>query len=114
MPSSIEALVQRQLEAYNRHDLEQFLACYSPEVEVRTFPEQTLLMTGRGEMRERYASLFERGTVQAELLQRMTLGDVAIDYERVEGLEDQPGHVDAVAMYHVEGDFIRRVWFIKP
>jgi len=38
-PSPAEALVQRQLEAYNAHDLEGFIATYAPGIEIFDLPD---------------------------------------------------------------------------
>src|SRR5690606_26002969 len=81
-------LAQRQLDAYNAHDLERFVACYHPEVEVRDFPAGELRLRGHADLRERYGPLFERPELHAELVARMTLGAVVIDQERVRGLRD--------------------------
>jgi hypothetical protein len=105
-------LAQRQLDAYNSHDLEAFVACYHPEVEVRDFPSGELSFQGHAAMRQRYGPVFERGTIHAELVGRICQGVVAIDQEHVTGLADEP--VDAVAMYEIEGELIRRVWFVRP
>ncbi|MBL4846222.1 MAG: nuclear transport factor 2 family protein [Planctomycetes bacterium] len=111
--STAEALAQRQLDAYNAHDLEAFVACYADEVEVRTFPGAGPPdFTGHGALRSRYGPLFEKGTIQAELLTRITIGKTSIDHERVTGLgEDRV--VFAVAIYEVGDERIQKVWFIR-
>jgi hypothetical protein len=111
--SSPEALAQRQLDAYNARDLEAFLACYHPEVEVRDFPSGKLTMSGREAMRERYGELFERAPeLHAALVSRTAHAQVAIDTEAVTGLREGET-VHAIAIYEVEGESIRRVWFVK-
>ena len=56
--SGPERVVQEQVEAYNRHDIEAFLKTYSPEVKVFEFPD-TLRFSGHEAMRERYGKLFK-------------------------------------------------------
>lgn len=105
-------LAQRQLDAYNARDLEAFLACYHPEVEVRSFPAGTLRMAGRDAMRERYGRLFESAPdLHAALVSRTALAGVAIDTEAVTGLREG-ATVEAIAIYELEDDLIRRVWFV--
>ncbi len=106
-------LAQRQLDAYNARDLEAFAACYHPEVEVRDFPSGELRLTGHAALRERYGPMFrERTALHADVVQRIAQGQVVIDQERVRGLSDA-GEVEAVAIYEVDGDTIRRVWFVR-
>lgn len=104
-------LAQRQLDAYNAGDLNAFLACYHHEVEVRSFPAQELLMQGLVELHARYEALFAERRPQAELLGRMAVGDVVIDHERVTGLSEGAGPVEAIAIYEVVDARIRRVFF---
>lgn len=120
MSSAAETLAQRQLDAYNGHDLEAFVACYAPSVEVRTFPGAGPPdFAGHEALRARYGPMFEQGTIHAELLNRITIGATAIDHERVTGLvkegqeEGEERVVFAVAIYEVADDLIQKVWFIR-
>lgn len=109
------ALVQRQLDAYNAHDLEAFLACYAPDVRVETFPGGEPLCLGREAMRARYAPLLARPDLHAALVGRLALGRVVVDQERVRGL-DPAREVDALAIYELgQGDaaLIERVRFVR-
>lgn len=112
--TAIARLAQRQLDAYNAHDLEAFVACYTDDVEVRDLRAGTLLMQGREALRARYGPMFERPALHAALVDRTVMGeDVAIDEERVRGLRDDV-EVHAVAIYERRGDLIARVWFVRP
>ena len=42
-----EGFAQRQLDAYNAHDLARFVAEYTEDVRVFNFPDPTPVMTGR-------------------------------------------------------------------
>lgn len=105
-------LAQRQLDAYNAHDLEAFVACYHPEVEVRDFPAGTLRFQGHAELRARYGPMFENPALHAHLVSRTALGPLCIDTERVEGIREGED-VSAIAIYECEGESIRRVWFVR-
>ncbi|NUN53910.1 MAG: nuclear transport factor 2 family protein [Planctomycetaceae bacterium] len=104
-------MAQRQLDAYNAHDLEAFLLCYAEDVEVRRLPGGESIAAGRAGMRKVYGDLFaSRPGRRADLLARMECGRFCVDHERV---SDGPGTPDrfAVAIYECEGGWIRRVWF---
>ncbi|MBX3470373.1 MAG: nuclear transport factor 2 family protein [Planctomycetes bacterium] len=108
-------LAQRQLDAYNAHDIEAFVACFAEDVVVADVRTGAVIMQGREAMHARYGALFARPALHAALVSRTTLGDdVVLDVERVAGLRDDGGEVDAVAIYERRGDVIARVWFVRP
>ena len=105
-------LAQAQLDAYNAHDIDAFVACYHPDVEICDFPSGEPTLRGTAAMKERYGPLFERGTLHAKVVSRVAKGQIVIDEERVTGLRDGE-EVHAVAIYEVEDSTIRRVWFVR-
>ena len=105
-------LAQRQLDAYNCADLDTFCACYADDVEVYDLPAMTLVLKGRAALRERYGPYFATMKPQAVLTSpRLVLGTMAIDPEHV--VRTDGSEAQAIALYHVDGDVIRRVWFIR-
>lgn len=104
-----EDLAQRQLVAYNAHDLEGFLSVYSKEVKLYNFPNE-LILEGIDQMRERYATRFESASLYAEVVNRNVMGDYIIDQERVIGIGSE--EVKATVIYHVSEGLIDKVWFI--
>jgi hypothetical protein len=79
----IEAPVQRQLDAYNAHDLERFLA--------------------------EYTDRFTIPTLHARLVNRIVAGNIVVDHEDITGLAET--NRTAVAVYEVVDGRIRTVWF---
>ena len=100
-------MAQRQLDAYNARDIEAFLACYAPDVEVRDFPSGALTMEGREAMRARYGDMFARcpdlhARLYAEAVRELrTFSEGAqADRTEYEGDMDLPPyskHIDYVA-----------------
>lgn len=112
MPSPIE-VVQAQFDAYNRHDLDAFVAVHSPTVELYRFPTNDLILSGRDALREFYGTnRFSIPELRAELIQRQTLGPYVIDTERLFGL-GADDVLDVIAIYRVEDGLIAKVWFIR-
>ena len=104
---------QRQLDAYNAHDLEAFLAVYHDNCVVRAMPSGETLMEGKEAMRARYGALFEsHPDLHASLNARIEHKSFAIDHEEVVGLRENET-VYAVAMYEVREDLIQSVWFLR-
>jgi hypothetical protein len=108
-----EQIVQRQLEAYNAHDLDAFCDTYAEDVEIIRLPDPAPALRGRDALRAFYASQrFNLPALHATIRQRMVLGNKVIDHEHVTGLDPQSREV--VAIYEVIDGLIARVWFVAP
>lgn len=106
----VAAPVQRQLDAYNAHDLERFVAEYHDDVQVFRPPATAPVLAGKAAFAAHYAkNRFNVPTLHAALLNRIVAGSVVVDHEHITGLGDVP--LAAVAVYAVEDGRIRRVWF---
>jgi imidazolonepropionase-like amidohydrolase len=104
------ALAQRQLNAYNVRNIEAFLEPYAEDVEIYTYPDK-LENKGKAEMRKIYSDMFERTPdLHCELLGRIVQGNVVIDKERVQFGKNV---IEAVAIYHIENNKIKKVYFIQ-
>lgn len=102
--------MQAQLEAYNAHDLDGFLACYAPDAVIR-HADGRLLMSGYDEIRARYQRLFsEHPAVNAQVSTRIRTGEWVVDEEWVQ-LTDEQLHV--VVGYLVRDSLIRAVVMIR-
>ena len=102
--------VQRQLEAYNAHDLDRFLAEYTDDVRVFRPPAAEPVVSGKKAFGEHYAkNRFTLPNLHARLVNRIVSGNIVVDQEEVTGLSKP--NVSAVAVYEVVSDKIRTVWF---
>ena len=110
LKDSPEDLAQRQLNAYNLRNIEAFLEPYADDVEVYQYPN-TLQFKGKETMRNSYAQMFESvPNLHCELVDRIVQGNIVIDKERVQ-FGDRI--VEAVAIYHIENNKIKKVFFIQ-
>ncbi len=105
-----EALVQRQLNAYNARNLEAFLDTYAEDVELYEFPSK-LLSKGKAQMRKDYAFLNTVTNLHCEIKGRIVQGNTIIDNESVTGFGNNA--IKATAIYQVEDNKIKRVYFIS-
>lgn len=97
MNESPADLVQRQLDAYNAHDVQALLATYAADARQYAHPA-TLLASGADEIGARMAARFADRQLHAELLRRVVMGNIVIDHERV---TSAGGAVEVVAIYEV-------------
>jgi hypothetical protein len=103
------SVVQRQVDAYNSHDLDAFVATYSEDVLLYRVPATTPALAGRDKLAAFYRDTrFNRPQLHAEILARTVIGNKVIDHERISGLRAEP--FEAVAAYVVEGGLIRSAW----
>ncbi|ASZ14481.1 amidohydrolase family protein [Chitinophaga pendula] len=109
IPVTPEILAQQQLNAYNAHDVEAFLAPYSDSVEIYNQTTQKLLMKGKEEMRKGYDQFFKRNPqVHCQVINRIVVGNTVVDQERLTGISQV---VNAGAIYIIENKKIRKVYF---
>ena len=106
-----EQLVQRQLNAYNTTNLDEFMATYADSIVLYNHPN-TVRVEGKDAMRTRYETFFKRNpNVHCEIISRTVLGNRVIDHEIVTGRSNGE-NLESVAVYEIENGLIRRVYFI--
>jgi hypothetical protein len=101
-------VVERQIAAYNTHDLDAFAATYTKDIRVVRRDGSEAL--GREALRETYAPQFAEGRCRAEIVGRLAEGDWVVDHEVAHGVADEP--VRLLVAYRVRGGLIDRVEFL--
>jgi hypothetical protein len=110
--SSPEAVVQRQLDAYNLRDIEALLAVYAPEAQLFEYPSK-LLASGASELRARFEPRFRESNLHAALLKRIVAGPIVVDHEKVtRTFLEGPGDLELVMIYEVRDGRITKAWSI--
>lgn len=109
--ASHEAIIDAQLAAYNRRDVEGFLSYYSDDAKLFNHLNQ-LTESGKDQLRSRYQLSFSNPDVRATILKRIVFDRFVIDHERITGRPD--GTVEAVAVYEIKDGKIIVVTFYKP
>ena len=106
-----EALVQRQLNAYNARNIEAFMEPYADDVEFYDYPDK-LLGKGKDALRKVYTGLFNKFTaLHCELKGRMVQGNVVIDNEKVTGIGKDV--IKGVVIYNIENNKIKKVYIVQ-
>lgn len=108
---SIEQVVQQQIEFYNQHDIEGFGSTYADDITVYTFPDNTITLSGKQALIERYTETFKK-KMFADIKNRSIVGNKVIDWEiATNGLTGD--RTSLMAIYEVENNLITKVWFIR-
>lgn len=108
---SPEEIIQAQVIAYNKRDIEAFTALHSPTAQLFNLPTGELICEGDEAIRKRYTQRFANPNLHAEIINRIVHGNRVIDYEAITGMVADR-IVNAVAIYEIENNLIQRVWFI--
>ncbi|WP_460219626.1 nuclear transport factor 2 family protein [Psychroserpens sp. MEBiC05023] len=108
--SEVEAIVQRNLDAYNARDIDAFMADYADDVKLYAYPN-TLQTDGKEAMRKGYQDWFNRvKDLRAFVKKRIVFGNKVIDEEQVTA---NGKILNAVAIYEVENGKIVKVTFMQ-
>lgn len=106
-----QSVVQRQLDAYNAHDIDALMATYADDIQHFEFPS-TLVASGAAQVRERLCARLQEPNLHAQLQGRTAMGNLVIDHEIVtRDFPEGPGTVELIAMYEVQAEKIVRAWF---
>ena len=108
-----ETVVQKQLEAYNAHDLNALIDCYADDARLFEHPS-ILLASGTSQIRERFALRFQEPNLRARLINRIAMGNFVVDHEQVtRTFPEGTGTVELIATYEVLDDRIVNAWFLS-
>ncbi|WP_394832933.1 nuclear transport factor 2 family protein [Pendulispora rubella] len=102
-------VVQRQFDAYNRRNLDDFLANFHEDVKVFRPPSPDPAIVGKCQLADFYASeRFNRPALKAELISRTVLGNKVFDHERIWGVRETA--FEMMAVFEVQDGAIRTIW----
>ena len=109
-PKAIEAIVQKNLDAYNARDIDAFMNDYADNVKLYAYPN-SLQTEGKTAMRKSYNEWFQRTPdLRAFVKKRIVIGNKVIDEEQVTA---NGKIIEAVAIYEIENGKIIKVTFIQ-
>ena len=97
--SRAEAAVQRQLDAYDAHDLERFVAEYTDDVRVFRLPAPSRSSPGKPAFASTRRRTGSTCLAACLVVNRMVSGNIVVDHEAITGLPGGPS--SAVAVYDV-------------
>jgi hypothetical protein len=111
-PSEAERVVQMQADAYNRHDLEAFVALHAPDARFYRYPD-SLVFEGHAALRERFSRLFTTAPrVHATTDDRMVHGNIVVWKETATDLPG--GKTDTqIFVWEVHDGLITKVMGIR-
>ena len=107
-----EQVVDRQLDAFNRHDLEALSATFADGAALYDLPDR-VRQSGVAEIRKAYALAFANNpALKATISSRILQGRFVVDHETVSGFANE-SPVTEIVIYEVVGGKVQRIWFLK-
>ena len=104
-------IVQRQVDTFNKRDLDGFVSCYTDNVLAQRFPNDTMYV-GKPKMLANYERFYTNTkNAKVEVIKRIAIGNKVID-EEITMVDGRQGH--QVALYTIEGGLITSMTFIFP
>ena len=105
-------VVDAQLNAYNRKDIEGFMEYWDHDAEYYSHPG-TLLARGREAILARHIERFKEPDLWGRLVSRAVIDDKVVDHEVVtRNFPEGRGTLEVVCIYEVKGEKIVKAWFI--
>jgi hypothetical protein len=105
-------VIQRQLDAFNTRDVDAILAIYSDEAKMFEHPA-TLIASGSTALRERFTARFSEPNLHAVLLDRVVMGNIVVDHERVKrNFPEGAGSIELMMIYEIQHGRIANAWSI--
>lgn len=106
------SVARRQIEAFNRKDLDAFMALYADDVVVMAFPSGEVLWQGKAAIRQRYQAMFAGPAIPPVRVDpRIVDGSFVVEYELWDAKPGERNH--ATWMYQIRGGLIRKAWVVQ-
>lgn len=113
-PTAEERVVQAHLDAFNRRDIEAYMATLAPGAVFFEFPADTVF-NGAERIRTHYTELFtdpDAGDLHVDVRERIAKGRFVTAHAFYRGLPGEDTHVSVIIFEVVEGR-IRNAWFMN-
>ncbi|PKG42920.1 nuclear transport factor 2 family protein [Psychroflexus sp. MES1-P1E] len=107
-------VVQLQLDAYNKGDIEAFLEVFTEDAEAYNYGDTEPFIKGKANFKTTYRKLFQSSpNLDSLVASRQVLGQTVIDYEYITGRSNSGKPVLIIAIYKIENHKIIRCDFIR-
>ena len=103
-------VVNARMGAHNRHDLGQFLALYSDEIQIYDYPDTPLGSPGKAHLRSIFEPLFDDRAVHVTIHNQIVNGHYVVNHETVVRRGEEFLYL---SIYEVVDGLIQSVRFIR-
>ncbi len=105
-------IVTHQVEAFNQHDINEYLKNYSDSIKIYIYPD-SLILVGKNKLRQIYKTLFSNvPELQKKIIATILTGNYVIMKEEQTGFPDADV-INSVVIYEVKNKMIVTVWYLS-
>lgn len=111
---SPQAVVQENLDFYNKRNIDGFMSSFSSEIALYTFGKSEPIAQGIPAIRELYGKLFEDSPeLYSTILHRTVIGNKVIDHESIIGRKGSKTPIELVMIYEVKDGKIVKMTVVR-
>ena len=109
-----ERIVQANLDAYNKHDIEEFMSYFSEDITLVNFQDGKETAKGKSAIRAIYEPYFEASPkLHSKILKRTVFDNKVMDHEYITGAWGKDDAFELVLIYEVENNKIIKITVIR-
>lgn len=111
---SPQAVVQENLDFYNKRNLDGFMSSFSDDIALFSFGKSEPIAQGVSALRELYGKLFEDSPeLYSTILHRTVIGNKVIDHESIIGRKGSKTPIELVMIYEVKDGKIVKMTVVR-
>jgi hypothetical protein len=104
-------MIVKAVRAYNAKDLDTYIACFSPDVEVFN-ASGVLMFKGADKLREHFEAFFhDNPGARRRIIDRVVTGNKIVEREQLVGLKGSPEQ-SVTSVYELDNGLIKSFFFI--
>ena len=107
--TALEA-VKRRIDAFNDHDIDEYLAAHHEDVQIFEFPDKSIGV-GRAHLQRIFGPLLEKGIGKTEVRHQVAIENMIVSEEHTNFGATQPETI--VAIYTVKEGLISSIYLIE-
>ncbi len=109
-----EDVVQAQLEAYNKKDIDEFMETFGDSAKLYSIGDAEPWASGHAEVKAVYADLFGQSPeLHSTIVHRSVVGNKVMDHERITGRRGSNEPLELIMIYEVVEGKIIRAWSVR-
>jgi hypothetical protein len=114
MDTTVEEVVQQNVQCYNRRDIDGFTSTFSDDIALYLFGEDSPTVEGIDNIKKFYKNLFDVSPrLHATILNRIVFNNTVIDHERITGRMGSEEVLELVVIYELKNGKIYRLTAIR-
>lgn len=111
---STEQIVQKNLTAYNKRDINGFIALFSDDIELYSYGDAKPSVVGIDAIKGFYKKVFDASPkLHSTILKRIVFDNKVIDHERITGRVGSEKPVEIVLIYEINDQKIVKMTAIR-